>query len=177
MADAVIPLFTKNVFQWDPMAAGLILLCVCVPGLAAPGVGWLADRHGAKLLSAFGFVGSVPPIALLRLVHENTTHDKILLGALLTLLGFTYTFASTPLMAEITYVIQAEEARQPGVFGATGVFGMGYGLFTFSFALGGTLGSLISGYLVAEVGWNTMSWALATWMGVGGIVVGLWVGG
>lgn len=112
----------------------------------------------------------------LRFVTENTIAHKVLLGVLLGLIGVTLSFANTPLMAEITYAIEAEEAKTPGVFGTKGVYGLGYGLFCTSFALGGVVGSLMSGYVMAARGWGTLTWALAVWMAGGAVVVGLFAG-
>lgn len=107
---------------------------------------------------------------------EDSIGHKVLLGALLALLGFALTLCGTPLMAEITYAIEAEEARSPGIFGEKGVYGLGYGLFCTAFALGGSVGSLMSGFIMAGVGWGTLTWALAVWMFGGAVVVALTVG-
>jgi MFS family permease len=173
----VLPLFVKNTFHWTSTAAGVIFISVMVPGFFAPLVGMLADRYGARWPSLAGFVATVPLLVCLRFVTENSIGHKVLLGALLALLGLTLTFCNTPLMAEITYAIEEKEARRPGMWGEKGVYGVGYGLFTTAFALGGTAGSLLSGYVQAGPGWGTMTWALAVWMAAGIPVVALWVGG
>lgn len=79
-------------------------------------------------------------------------------------------------MSEITYAIAAEEEKCPGIFGQKGVYGLGYGLFCTSFALGGSIGSLMSGFVMAGAGWGTLTWALAVWTAGGAVVVGLAVG-
>ncbi|KAB5577687.1 major facilitator superfamily domain-containing protein [Coniochaeta sp. 2T2.1] len=175
--DTVVPLFVKDTFHWSSTAAGLIFITIMVPGFGAPLVGMLADRYGARWPSLGGFIATVPLLVCLRFVTENTIQQKVLLSALLVLLGATLTFTNTPLMAEITYAIEEKEARRPGMWGEKGVYGIGYGLFTTSFALGGTAGSLLSGYVVDAQGWGTMTWALAIWMASGIPVVALWVGG
>lgn len=175
--DTVLPLFVKNTFNWTSTAAGLIFICVMIPGFGAPLVGVLADRYGARWPSLAGFVASVPLLVCLRFVTESSIGHKVLLGALLVLMGTTLTFCNTPLMAEITYAIEEKEARRPGMWGVNGVYGVGYGLFTTAFALGGTAGSLLSGYVVAGPGWGTATWALAIWCAAGVPVVALWVGG
>lgn len=139
-------------------------------------MGSLCDRYGAKWPSLAGFLASVPLLVCLRFVTEDTVGHKVLLGALLVLLGVTLIFANTPLMSEISYAIADEEAKEPGVFGRQGVYGLGYGLFCTSFALGGSIGSLMSGYVMAGQGWGTLTWALAVWTAGGAIAVGLWVG-
>ena len=172
-----MPLFVKNTFHWTSTAAGLVFICVMVPGFTAPLVGMLADKYGARWPALAGFVVTLPLLICLRFVTENSIGHKVLFGALLALLGLTMTFCNTPLMAEITYAIEEKEARRPGMWGEKGVYGIGYGLFTTAFALGGTAGSLLSGYVVAGPGWGTMTWALAIWAAAGIPVVALWVGG
>ncbi|KAJ9156455.1 Major facilitator superfamily domain-containing protein [Pleurostoma richardsiae] len=175
--DTILPLFVKSTFHWSSTAAGLIFLALFIPGFVSPVVGWLSDRYGAKWLSLSGFVASVPLLVCLRFVTDNTIGHKVLLGALLALLGVTLAFANIPLMAEITYAIEDEERKRPGVWGEKGVYGIGYGLFCTAFALGGTAGSLMSGYIVAGSGWNTAVWVLAVWAAVGAVIVLGWVGG
>ncbi|KAF3761086.1 MFS general substrate transporter [Cryphonectria parasitica EP155] len=175
--DTVLPLFVKSTFHWNSTAAGLIFFCVFIPGFVSPVVGWLSDRYGARWPSFVGFVASIPILVCLRFVTEDNTPQKVLLGALLALLGVTLVFSNTPLMAEITYAIEAEEAKSPGVFGAKGVYGLGYGLFCTSFALGGSVGTLMSGYVMAGAGWATLTWALAVWAAGGAVVIGLFAGG
>ncbi|KKY31468.1 putative mfs transporter [Diaporthe ampelina] len=175
--DTVLPLFVKDTFGWSSTAAGLIFFCIFIPGFISPVVGWVCDRYGARWPSTAGFVASIPLLVCLRFVTDNTIGHKVLLGALLALMGVSLTFANTPLMAEITYAIDAEEAASPGVFGNKGVYGLGYGLFCTSFALGGSVGSLMSGYVMDGAGWGTLTWVLAVWMASGAVVVALGVGG
>lgn len=174
--DTVLPLFVKATFGWNSTAAGLIFFCIFIPGFVSPLVGWLSDRYGAKWPSFAGFVVTIPVLVCMRFIEENTTSQKVTFGALLALLGVTLTCSNTPLMAEITYAIAAEEAKSPGIFGQKGVYGLGYGLFCTSFALGGSIGALMSGYVMAGAGWKTLMWALAVWTAGGAVVVGFFVG-
>ncbi len=142
-----------------------------VPGFAAPLVGKLSDRYGARWLSVAGFAISVPPLVCLRFVTSNTMAHKVLLCALLALLGITIlTLATTPLMAEMTYAIEERDAQQPGIWGEKGVYGIAYGLWTTAFALGGTIGSIQAGYVNAGPGWGTATWSVALWAVVGAVV-------
>lgn len=136
----------------------VLFLALFLPGFIAPLAGWLSDRYGAKWPSFAGFVATVPVLILLRFVTENTIGHKALLAALLALAGATLPFSMTPLMAEISYVIEAKEAENPGIFGEKGVYGLAYGLFNMAFALGGIVGPIWAGYVVDSAGWGTLTW-------------------
>ncbi|KAH9906884.1 MFS general substrate transporter [Xylariomycetidae sp. FL2044] len=175
--DATLPLFVQSTFHWDSLAAGILFLAIFLPGFVSPLVGWFADRYGAKYPSFIGFCATVPLLVCLRFVTENTINHKILLGFLLAMLGTALAFSNTPLMAEISYVIDEMAAKNPGIFGEKGAYGLGYGLFTMAFALGGTIGPLWSGYVISSAGWGTMSWSFAIWASSGALVVYIWLGG
>lgn len=175
--DTVLPLFVKQTFHWDATAAGLVFFALFIPGIISPAVGALSDRHGARYPSLAGFALSIPLLVSLRFVTSNTLPHKALLAALLALVGVTLTLSNTPLMAEISYATAAAERSAPrGVFGVNGAYGLGYGLFCTSFALGGSVGALMSGFVVSARGWATMTWVLAVWMAGGAVVVGLFAG-
>ncbi|KAI0394310.1 MFS transporter-like protein [Xylariaceae sp. FL0594] len=172
--DAVLALFVKQLFGWNSTAVAVLLLALFIPGLTAPLAGWLSDKYGAKWPSFAGFLATVPILICLRFVTENTTQHKVLLAFLLALAGFTLPFSMTPLMAEITYVIDAEEAKTPGVFGKNGAYGLGYGLFNMAFALGGIIGPIWAGYVVASAGWGTLGWSFGIWSASAAAVVCIW---
>ncbi|KAI0134138.1 major facilitator superfamily domain-containing protein [Xylariales sp. AK1849] len=174
--DAVLALFVQETFNWNSTAAGLMFLAIFAPGFVSPAVGWLADRYGAKWPSLAGFITLIPTIICLRFVTENTISHKVLLGALLAITGVALSFSNTPLMAEVGYIIDQRAKKNPGIFGEKGVYGIGYGLFTMSFALGGTVGPLWAGYVHNSAGWGTMTWSLALWAASGAVVVFIWLG-
>jgi MFS family permease len=142
-----------------------------LPGFASPLVGALADRYGAKWPAVAGFTLSIPLVVCLRFVTQNTLGHKVFFCAMLALLGATLlTLVNTVLMAATTYAIDDKEARQPGVWGEKGVYGMAYGLWTTCYALGGTIGSLIAGYVNSGAGWSTLTWSLAIFCAAGAAV-------
>ncbi|KAI1361637.1 MFS transporter-like protein [Xylaria arbuscula] len=172
--DAVLALFVRDLFKWNSTAVALLFLALFLPGFIAPLAGWLSDRYGAKWPSFAGFVATIPVLILMRFVTENTIGHKVLLAALLALAGATLPFSMTPLMAEISYVIEAKEAENPGIFGEKGVYGLAYGLFNMAFALGGIIGPIWAGYVVDSAGWSTLTWNFGLWAASAALVVFIW---
>jgi Major Facilitator Superfamily len=138
--DGVIPLFVKQTFHWNSTGAGLIFLAVIIPTFASPMVGWASDKYGPRWLTVAGFTIAIPFWVLLRLVSHNSLGQKVLFCALLSLIGVALTLAMPPLMAEITYVVEAKERESPGRFGNTGAYAQAYGLFVTALAAGTLIG-------------------------------------
>jgi MFS family permease len=101
--DSVLPLFVKNTFSWNSTGAGLIFICLVVPAIFSPVVGIISDRCGARVITTVGLLGAVPFWVLLRLVTHDSIAQKVLLCALLALIGLCMTLVMAPLMAEIDH--------------------------------------------------------------------------
>ncbi|KAI0206792.1 MFS transporter-like protein [Astrocystis sublimbata] len=172
--DAVLALFVRDLFDWDSSAVAVLFLALFIPGFIAPLAGWLSDKYGAKWPSFAGFVLVIPILVSLRFVTDNTIQHKVLLAFLLAIAGFALPFALTPLLAEISYVIEAKEAETPGIFGEKGVYGLAYGLFNMSFALGGIIGPIWAGYVIDGAGWGTLTWNFALWAASAAVVIFIW---
>ena len=173
--DAVLALFLKTTFQWNSTAAGAFFLSLFLPGFISPLVGWIADKYGAKWPSFAGFSAAVPLLVCLRFVDHNTIQQKVVLAVLLALLGCAFSFSNVPLMAEVTYVIDDIAEKHPGIFGEKGIYGLGYGLWTMAFALGGTIGPIWAGEVVATAGWGTMAWSFAIWAASAAVAALIWL--
>ncbi|PQE21104.1 hypothetical protein CJF32_00005541 [Rutstroemia sp. NJR-2017a WRK4] len=175
--DSVIPLFVEETFGWDSVGAGLTFLAVMVPSFASPAVGWFSDRFGPRWLCVVGFIFAIPFWVLLRLVTHNTMGQKVLLMALLALIGISLTLVMPPLMAEITYIVEAKEKQSPGRFGKNGAYAQAYALFIMAFAAGTLIGPVWSGYVRDSAGWGTMSWSLGLFSLTGAIPCLIYTGG
>ena len=137
-----------------------------IPSFTAPLVGALSDRYGPRYLTTVGFLLALPFFTLLRLITHDTFGQKVLLCFLLFCMGFALTLVMTPLVAEITYVVEAKEKRQPGIFGASGAYAQAYGLFNMAFAAGTLVGPIWSGFVERRAGWAVMAWTLGLLAGV-----------
>lgn len=175
--DAVLPLFVQDTFSWTATGAGLIFIPIVIPGFLAPLSGTLADRYGPRWFTSGGFLACIPLFVCLRFVDHNTIQQKVLLCALLALIGFMLAILMPPLMAEVTYIIEAKEKRNPGCFGPNGAYAQAYGLFVFAFAAGGVIGPIWSGFIRERWGWNTMVWTLGLLALAGAIPTAIYTGG
>ena len=101
--DGVLPVFVKQTFNWDSMAAGVIFLCLAVPALTGPLVGKLCDKIGPRWITVAGCSLSAPPLILLRLIDHDSLEQKILLCTLLTICGgWRLRFLGRSVMADAT---------------------------------------------------------------------------
>ncbi|KAB8290735.1 hypothetical protein EYC80_008372 [Monilinia laxa] len=175
--DSVIPLFVRNTFHWNSVGAGLVFLAVMVPSFAAPVVGWASDRYGPRWLCVAGFCFATPFWILLRLVTHDSLNQKVLLCALLALIGVSLTFVLPGLMAEITYIVEAKEKQIPGRFGENGAYAQAYGLFIMAYAAGTLIGPVWSGYVEDRAGWGTMAWSLGLFSLTGAVPCLIYTGG
>jgi MFS family permease len=133
--DSILPLYVNQLWGWDSIGAGLIFLAVTIPSFAGPFIGEYADKHGVRWLATTGFIITAPCFILMRLVDHEGIRQKVLLCALLALIGLGVTLSLTPLMAEVSYAVDAQGAKRPaGFFGKNGAFAQAYGLFNMAYA-------------------------------------------
>jgi MFS family permease len=177
--DSVLPLFVRSTFQWQETAQGLIFIPLTIPHMFDPLVGYIIDHydHTRRYFAAGALFACTPILVLLRLVTENTTAHKVLLCALLTLVGATMTFLLPPLMVEVTFAVQEKEKENPNVFGKGGALALSYGIMNASFAAGSIVGPFFAGFIRHAAGWGTMAWALGFLTEVTAVPVLFFLGG
>ena len=103
--------------------------------------------------------------------------QKVLLCTLLVFLGVGMTLINGPLMAEITYILKAEEKTNPGIFGKGGAYAQGYGLYYTWFAAGALIGPIWAGFIEQSAGWAIMTWTLGLLSGITAISALVFTGG
>ncbi|KAM3425125.1 hypothetical protein BST61_g7088 [Cercospora zeina] len=176
--DSTLPLFVKNTFHWDSIGAGLIFLPLVLASFLGPLVGLLADKYGPRWLATAGFIFTCPFLVLLRLVEENSMSHKVMLCAFLAFIGIGLTLALVPLMAEISYAVDAKAKRRPqGFFGKNGAYAQAYGLFNMAWAAGEMIGPLLAGLVVEARGWGTATLILGCVAILTALPTVFWTGG
>ena len=146
--DSVLPLFVEDTFGWGATAAGLIFLPLLIPSFLSPLIGAAIDRLGPRWFSIAGLLLFTPLEVCLRFVDGDDMRDKVLLCALLVLLGLSINLATPPLLVEIVYVIEQKERDNPGMFGERGAYAQAYGLFNVAWAAGCLIGMLSAAVLL-----------------------------
>ncbi|MCJ1476408.1 hypothetical protein MMC13_005074 [Lambiella insularis] len=175
--DSVLPLFVQSTFSWSSTGAGLIFLPLIVPSLVAPYIGFIADKYGPRYLAFAGFLFICPFLILLRLVTFDSLPQKAGLCVLLALVGFGLAVAMVPLLAEVTYVVEAKERATPGIFGERGAYAQAYALFNVFFAAGTLIGPIWGGFVVRSSGWRVMTLTLGVLAAVTAVPALVWTGG
>lgn len=175
--DSVLPIFLSTTFGWTSTATGLAFLPISLTAFLSPIVGWGVDRYGPRWFTVAGFATLAIFEGVLAVIRHNNNGQKILLCALLALIGISFDLTITPLLVEIMAVVDAKEKEQPGIFGAKGAMAQAYGLFNFSWALGSLIGPLWAGFVFDRSGWQTMTASLAVICVVTTFPATIWTGG
>ena len=175
--DTILPLFVRDTFGWNAIGAGLIFLPLALPALVSPVAGWMTDRYGPRWLAAASLLLACPWLVCLRYVSHDSMSQKILLVILLLGTGLCLNIILAPAMAEIAYVIEAKEEKEPGIFGSSGAYAQAYGLSCLAFAAGGLVGSLWSGMIIDRTGWSTVTWTLGLLSAIASMPAVAWMGG
>lgn len=175
--DTTLPLFVEQTFHWTSLGAGLIFLAPIVPSFFQPLYGHVVDKYGARWPAGIGLLIAVPPAVCLRFVIHNTIQQKVLLCALLTIIGFGTAVTLAATMAEFTYIAAEKERRQPGSMGKGGAYAQSYSLFNVSWAFGSLVGAFWGGGIRQAAGFGTLGWSLGLLCGVFCVPTVLFVGG
>jgi MFS family permease len=173
--DAVMPLYVKQTFHWSSQGAGLVFLAPVAPSFLGPVVGLASDFFGPKWVATSGLLLATVVEVLFRLVRYNNLQQKILLVALLTLLGIATDMIMTPIMTDITMVV--ERKSRNGRFGASGAYAQAYGLVNCAFAIGSLIGPVWGGYVFKIWGLGTMGWTFSLVCAATVVPTVLWCGG
>jgi MFS family permease len=142
------------------MGQGLIFIPLAAPHACDPLVGRIIDhrRRLSRYFAGGAMVLSVPVYVLLRLVARNSLGQKVLLCALLTLIGLSLAVCLPPLMLEVSRELSRMEERDPSLFNKGGATAQAYGMLNSAWATGNLIGPYLAGYVRQAAGWDTITW-------------------
>ncbi|OAX84039.1 hypothetical protein ACJ72_01598 [Emergomyces africanus] len=175
--EATIPLFVHATFHWDSFGAGLVILAPLIPTFISPAIGWLADKHGTRSYVAVGYIITMIPLILLRIVTQNTMHDKVVFCALLALCGGCAMLFEVPVQIEIVLSVEEKVRENPTHYGEQGAYAQAFGLGNLTYALGLIIGPLWGGYAVEGAGWGVMTLTLGIMCGASAVPAVIWTEG
>ena len=175
--DTTIPLYVNQIFGWNSLGAGLVFISLLAPNFAGPLIGHWTDKYGPRWIVAGGLLFSIPFWVLLRLVDHDGIRQKVLLCALLVLLGMASAFVLTPLMSEFSKVCDAKERQQPDLFAGKSAYAQSFGIFNVAWAAGSLIGPLAAAGVIEAAGWKTMTWSMALFSAAGVLPALLYSGG
>ena len=176
--DSTLPLTVNVLFGWGQIGQGLIFITLLLPSLLQPVFGAMTDRyrHGRRLLAAGGCLLASPAYILLRLVTQDTLGQKVLLCALLVIIGLAMAIAMPAIIAEIGAIVADAERRDPGAIKRS-VIATGWSLVNAAYAAGCLFGPLFAGLIRNAAGWKTMAWCLGLLSAATGLILLLCLGG
>ncbi|KAK2785629.1 hypothetical protein FQN53_007562 [Emmonsiellopsis sp. PD_33] len=176
--EATVPLFVNSTFNWDSMGAGLVFLAIIIPTFISPLIGWLADKHGTRWYVVAGYILTMVPIILLRVVTQNTMHDKIVFCVLLAFCGAFAMLFEIPVQIEIVMSVEEKMKENPRHYGAEkGAYAQAFAWGNLMYALGLIVGPLWGGYMVEGKGWGVFTLALGVWCGASAVPAAIWTEG
>ncbi|CAG8016618.1 unnamed protein product [Penicillium salamii] len=177
--DSVLPLFVQESFRWKQGGQGLIFLPLIIPHALSPVAGSIVDKspRSCRYVTAGAFLSLMPVMVFLRFVTNDSIRHKILLCALLTIIGLCISIAMPALYADVIRFVEEKEHQTPEVFGKGGAVALALGLTNIGFATGSIIGPFLAGFIRVHSGWGTMGWALGLLAGVSSLPVLLFTGG
>jgi MFS family permease len=158
--DGALVIHVTSVFEWDAGRASLLWIAIVLPSLATPLVGMMVDRFGGKYFGTVGFLVSAVCLVALRFVDSDSLGQKVLLCAMLALIGASLGTIIPVFSAEVN-VVADELAKGSGEFGDRGIFAQAGAVWWATYTMGLAIGPLWGGLVRESAGWATMGWSLA----------------
>ncbi|KAF3136172.1 hypothetical protein TWF703_005817 [Orbilia oligospora] len=180
-----IPTHVKFAFGWGSLPTGLLFVGLEGPTIiAGPLCGWFRDKVGTKAPATIGYLSLAPLLWLLGAADQQQfpwakdeqSAQATYIATVITI-GFITNLLSSVGTLELTAVVDALEAKQPGIFGPNGGYSRTYSLSGLSFSTGLVVGPLLSGTLTESIGYYRMNMVLATVSVTVGIIAFSFLGG
>ncbi|CEJ58764.1 hypothetical protein PMG11_07410 [Penicillium brasilianum] len=167
--NATLPLHVLHVFGWGPSRVGLMFFFLALPGLPiSPLAGYLRDRIGTRTPATIALALQGVFLVLLGFAGNQqfewssaAGRGKALYIFCCVIFGTLRPFVSGIGPVELTCVVKAEEAKNPGIFGPRGGLSRVFSLVEVAATSGMTLGPILAGALTERFGYYTMCWTLS----------------
>lgn len=178
--ETVLSLYVQEVWHYTSLGAGLIFIPLTIPAFLAPAIGRVIDRTTPRWALVTGFVGLCPVLVLTRYIQHDDIGQKVLMCALLVLIGLGITITLNPLMAEISYIADSQgtsaRLKPENKRGYGGAYAQAYAVFAMAWSIGNIAGPLMCGLIKDKAGWDTMCWTLGLLSGISAVPCFIWSG-
>jgi MFS family permease len=178
--DGALTIHLQDIFGYTPLEVGLTFMALLVSVFLAPLIGRIADRHGSRLVLTTCLLLGTIPLVCLRYVSYNSVGQKVLVCALLFLVGLTAAGRIGIYTSQVNHAMREFARDRPRLLGSDKAVAQAQGVWTAAYSAGCALGPVYGGLIQGKAGWSTETWAVAL-LGVCSAVLGFlftdgWIG-
>lgn len=155
--DSTLSLHLNDLFGYNSQQSGLVFLALAIPSALGPLFGWIVDRIGPRYVVSIGYLAMMVVWILLRLPDSGSINNRVLLVALVALMGLCNCAVASPSLAEMSKAVHKLESKHPGIYGKSMGYAQACALFSVGYSLGTLLGPFHAGETRLHAGWNTMT--------------------
>jgi len=160
--ESVLPYYCHRTFGLGPSQTAAVFVPQSIPILFSPYIGRLVDSNGPRRFAIGAFGLNALAFIMMGFVVQNSITNAILMISGLVCFGFSSSAILPALMSEVTSSIEDVQKRNPGVFGPSGAFSLGYGLNHCVFSLGIFIGAGYGGIVHELFGWSILMFTISS---------------
>ena len=159
--DGALTIHLQDIFGYTTLEVGLTFMALLVPIFVAPLVGRVADRHGSRLVLTASLILGTIPLVCLRYVSYNSIGQKILVCAMLFLVGLSSAGRIGIYTSQVNHAVREFARDRPRLLDADRAIAQAQGVWTAAYSAGCGLGPVYGGLIQGRAGWSTETWAVA----------------
>lgn len=159
--DGALTIHLQDIFGYTPLEVGLTFMALLVPIFLAPLIGRIADRYGSRMVLTANLLLGTIPLVCLRYVSYNSIGQKVLVCALLFLVGLTCAGRIGIYTSQVNHAVRAFARDHSRQLDPDKAIAQAQGVWTAAYSLGCGLGPVYGGLIQGRAGWATETWAVA----------------
>lgn len=169
--DGALAIHLHNTFNYTSLGVGLTYISLVIPTFLAPIAGKPADRYGSRGLLTSALLVGIAPLACLRFVDHNSLKQKVLLCALLALIGLCAAGRLGIYSAQVDHAVSEHARVHLDLFSHDKAIAQAQGIWSASYSIGCAIGPIWGGLIQGAAGWKTETWTLTLLSTTGALVV------
>lgn len=175
--DGALAIHLHDTFNYTSLGIGLTYISLVIPTFLAPFAGKLADRYGSRGLLTTALLVGIVPLACLRFVDHNSLNQKVLLCALLALIGLCAAGRLGIYSAQVDHAVSEHARAHSDLLSHDKAIAQAQGIWSASYSIGCAIGPIWGGLIQGAAGWKTETWTLTPLSASGALVVFLFADG